>query len=99
MPENYVDPTDPSQGFITPNALETGKNLTLSLNLAYEIGPDRDAYFQIYNIFDREDITSMVIYHPQTGGVIGRVEGDQVFYVPFSRTPPRFFAFGVRQEF
>jgi len=99
VPENYVDPTDPSQGFITPNALETGKNLTLSLNLAYEIGPDRDAYFQIYNIFDREDITSMVIYHPQTGGVIGRVEGDQIFYVPFSRTPPRFFAFGLRQEF
>jgi len=99
IPENYLDPADPSQGFITPGLLETGKNLTVSLNLSYEIGPGRDAYLQIYNIFDREDVTSYVFYHPQTGAVIGDIQGDEVYYVPFSRTPPRFFAFGIRQEF
>jgi outer membrane receptor protein involved in Fe transport len=99
VPENYVDPNDPQQGFITPNALETGANLTVSLNLSYETQPNRQLYLQIYNLFDREDATSYVIGHPQTGGIIGRVENDQVYYVPFSRTPPRFFAFGVRQAF
>ena len=99
VPENYLDPSDPSLGFKSPNSFKTGKNLTVSLNLAYEIGPGREAYFQIFNLFNRADITSNVIYHPQTGGIIGRVEGDQVFYVPFSTTPPRFFAFGIRQEF
>ena len=99
VPENYVDPNDPQQGFITPNALETGTNLTASLNLSYETQPNRRFYLQIYNLFDREDATSYVIGHPQTGGIIGRVENDQVYYVPFSRTPPRFFALGVRQAF
>ena len=99
IPENYANGVDASDGFITPGELETGTNLTLSLNLDYEIGPGRDAYFQIYNLFNRDDVTSYVVYHPQTGGLIGDVVGDQVSYVPFSRTPPRFFAFGVRQEF
>jgi hypothetical protein len=63
------------------------------------MGNDREAYMQIFNILGRDDVTSNVIYHPQTGGIIGRVEGDSVFYVPFSTTPPRFFAFGIRQEF
>jgi hypothetical protein len=99
IPENYVDPGDPAQGFVSPNALETGSNLTISLNLAYEIGTGREAYLQIYNVFDREDVTSKVIYHPQTGGLISEPVGDEVYYVPFSRTPPRFFAFGIRQEF
>jgi len=99
VPENYVDPSDPSKGFITPNSFATGKNMTMSLNLAYEIGPGREAYFQIFNLFNRDDVTSEMIYHAQTGGIIGRIEGDQVFYVPFSKTPPRFFAFGIRQEF
>ena len=99
IPENYVNPDDPAQGFITPNSLETGKNLAVSLNLEYRIGPGRDAYFQIFNIFNRDDVTSYAIYHPQTGAVLGETEGDEVSYVPFSRTPPRFFAFGIRQEF
>jgi outer membrane receptor protein involved in Fe transport len=99
IPENFANGVDASDGFITPGDLETGTNLTLSLNLAYEIGPGRDAYLQIYNLFNRDDVTSNVVYHPQTGGLLGQVAGDEVFYVPFSRTPPRFFAFGVRQEF
>ncbi len=99
IPENYLDPDDPSQGFITPGELETGKNLTVSLNLSYRIAPGREAYFQIFNLFNRDDVTSYVIYHPQTGAVLGDVAGDEVTYVPFSRTPPRFFALGLRQEF
>ena len=99
IPENYLDPEDPTQGFIAPNSLETGKNLTVSLNLGYRIGPGRDAYFQIFNIFGRDDVTSNVIYHPQTGAILGETSGGEVSYVPFSRTPPRFFAFGIRQEF
>ncbi len=99
IPENYLDPADPSQGFIRPDSLETGSNLTVSLNLSYAMGCGRDAYLEIYNLFDREDVTSYVIYHPQTAAVIGQTVGDQVFYVPFSRTPPRFVAFGIRQEF
>ncbi|MBN1628512.1 MAG: TonB-dependent receptor [Thermoleophilia bacterium] len=99
IPENYANGVDASDGFVTPGDLETGTNLTLSLNFDYEIGPGRGAYFQIYNLFNRDDVTSYAVYHPQTGGLIGQVEGDQVRYVPFSKTPPRFFAFGVRQEF
>ncbi len=99
VPENYLDPSDPTKGFISPNSLKTGKNLTFSLNLSYQIGPNRQAYLQIYNLTDREDVTSYVIYHPQTGGLLGTVRGDTVRYVPFSRTPPRFFAFGIRQQF
>jgi outer membrane receptor protein involved in Fe transport len=98
VPQNLVDPNDPSK-FISPNSLETGKNLTVSLNLAYQVAPERQVYFQIYNLFDREDVTSYVIFHPRTGAVLGRIEGDSVYYVPFSKTPPRFVAFGVRQEF
>ncbi|MFB3880801.1 MAG: TonB-dependent receptor [Armatimonadota bacterium] len=99
VPQNYLDPADPSKGFITPNSLETGKNLAVSLNLAYQVKEGQQLYFQIFNLFNRDDVTSYVLYHPQTGGLLGAVEGDQLFYVPFSRTPPRFFAFGVRQEF
>ncbi len=99
VPENYVNPNDPRQGFITPNSLETDKNLTVSLNLRYDAGSGREIYLQIYNLFAREDVTSYVIAHPQTGGLIGTVEGNEVRYVPFSRTPPRFFSLGVRQEF
>ncbi len=99
VPENYLDPADPQQGFITPNSLETDENFTVSLNLSYETGPSRTIYLQAYNLFGREDVTSYVIAHPQTGGLIGQVQGDEVYYVPFSRTPPRFFAVGVRQAF
>ena len=99
VPENYVNPDAPQQGFITPNSLETDDNLTMSLNLSCETGPNRQVYLQIHNLFGAEDVTSYVIAHPQTGGLIGRVEGDKVYYVPFSRTPPRFFALGVRQAF
>jgi outer membrane receptor protein involved in Fe transport len=99
VPQNYVDPSDPSKGFISPNSLETGKNLTVSLNLAYQVKEGQSVYFQIFNLFDRGDITSYVIYHPQTGGILGTVEGNELSYVPFSATPPRFFAFGIRQEF
>jgi outer membrane receptor protein involved in Fe transport len=99
VPENYVDPSDPSKGFITPNSLETGKNLTVSLNLAYQVKEGQQLYFQVYNLLGRDDITSYVVYHPQTGAILGELVGDEVHYVPFSRTPPRFFAFGVRQEF
>ena len=99
VPENYVNPNDPRQGFITPNSLETDKNLTVSLNLRYDAGSGREIYLQVYNLFAREDVTSYVIAHPQTGGLIGTVEGNEVRYVPFSRTPPRFFSLGVRQEF
>ena len=99
VPENYVDPNDPSKGFISPNARRTDPNLTVSLNLSYQTGKGREVYLQIYNLFNRDDVTSYVIAHPQTGGLIGKVEGYEVHYVPFSRTPPRFFAFGVRQEF
>jgi outer membrane receptor protein involved in Fe transport len=98
VPENYLDPSDPSKGFIAPNSLKTGKNLTVSLNLSYDLAPGRQMYLQIYNLFGRDDVTSHVIYHPRTLGVIGRIEGDSVYYVPFSRTPPRFFALGIRQE-
>lgn len=99
VPENYLNPSDPGQGFITPNSLETDKNVTVSLNLSYEMEPGRQVYLQVYNVFGRDDVTSYVIGHPQTGGLIGRVEGDNIYYVPFSRTPPRFVALGVRQEF
>jgi outer membrane receptor protein involved in Fe transport len=99
IPQNLVDPNDPSRGFISPNSLETGRNLTVSLNLGYHLTPEREIYLQVYNLFDREDITSYVIFHPRTGAVLGRIEGDSVHYVPFSKTPPRFIAFGVRQEF
>jgi outer membrane receptor protein involved in Fe transport len=99
VPQNYIDPNDPSKGFITPNSLQTGKNLTVSLNLAYQVRPGQQVYFQVFNLFDRRDVTSSVIYHPQTGGILGEVEDDELFYVPFSQTPPRFIAFGVRQEF
>jgi len=103
IPENLVDPTDdpenPVHGFKTPNSMQTGKNLTVSLNLSYEVGPGRQVYFQIFNLLNRDDTTSYVICHPRTGALLGRVDGDNVYYVPFSKTPPRFFAFGVRQEF
>jgi len=99
VPENYLDPNDPSKGFVTPNSLKTDKNLTVSLNLAYDLKPGRQVYCQIYNLFARDDETSRVIFHPRTGALIGNIEGDSIYYVPFSRTPPRFFAFGVRQEF
>ena len=99
VPENYVDASDPSKGFVAPNSLETGKNLTVSLNLTYEMKPGRQLYLQIYNLFARDDVTSKVIYHPRTGALLGRIEGDRIYYVPFAKTPPRFFAFGVRQEF
>ena len=98
VPENCVDPSDPEK-FITPNSLQTGKNLTVSLNLAYQVREGQQVYFQIFNVFNREDVTSYVLYHPQTGGILGDVTGEELHYVPFSRTPPRFFAFGVRQEF
>ncbi len=99
VPENYLDPNDPSKGFISPNSLKTDKNLTVSLNLAYDLRPDRHLYLEIYNLFARDDETGRVIFHPRTGALLGRIEGDSIYYVPFSRTPPRFFAFGVRQEF
>jgi len=99
VPQNYLDPNDPSKGFRSPNAFQTGKNLTVSLNLAYEIGPQRQAYVQIFNVFGRDDVTSNVVFHPRTGAIIGRIVGSTVSYVPFSRTPPRFIAFGIRQEF
>jgi outer membrane receptor protein involved in Fe transport len=99
VPRNYLDPSDPAKGFITPNSLHTGKNLTLSLNLSYQIGPRRQAYVQIFNLFDREDVTSYVIFHPRTGAVLGQISDGAVQYVPFSRTPPRFIAMGIRQEF
>lgn len=99
VPENYLDPSDPSKGFISPNSLTTGSNLTFSLNLWYDLGPGRQVYLQIYNLFNRDDVTSYAIYHPRTGGIIGDVADGAVTYVPFSRTPPRFFALGVRQEF
>lgn len=99
VPENYVDPDDPSQGFLAPNSLKTGKNLTCSLNLSWELAPGREVYLQFYNLFGREDVTSYVIYHPRTGALLGSVVDDKVHYVPFSRTPPRFIAFGIRQEF
>jgi outer membrane receptor protein involved in Fe transport len=99
IPENYLDPDDPAQGFIAPDTLETGSNLTVNLNLSYTMGPGREAYLEVFNLFDREDVTSYVVYHPQTGAAIGRIEGDQVYYVPFSRTPPRFVAVGIRQDF
>jgi hypothetical protein len=99
VPRNHIDPNDPSKGFRPPNSLMTGRNLTVSLNLSYEIGPRRQAYVQIFNIFDRSDVTSFVIYHPRTGAILGKISDGKVDYVPFSRTPPRFFAFGIRQEF
>ncbi|NIR00911.1 MAG: TonB-dependent receptor, partial [Gemmatimonadales bacterium] len=99
IPENLLDPTDPAGGFVSPDDLTTGDNFTLSLNLWYDIGSDREAYLHMYNILGSDDVTSKVIYHPQTGAVIGRIEGDSVFYAPFSTTPPRFFAFGIRQWF
>jgi len=40
-----------------------------------------------------------VIYHPRTAALLGPVEDGAVRYTAFSRTPPRFIAFGVRQEF
>jgi len=99
VPQNYVDPSDPSKGFISPNSLMTGSNLTVNLNLSYHLGPGRQVYFQIFNLTGRDDVTSYAIYHPRTGGLIGEIVGDAIYYVPFSRTPLRFFAIGVRQEF
>jgi len=99
IPENLVDPNDPTKGFISPNARRTDPNLTVSLNLSYQVGAGREVYLQVFNLFGRDDVTSYVIVHPQTGGLIGRVEDRKVYYVPFSRTPPRFIAVGVRQEF
>lgn len=103
IPQNLVDPNDdpnnPAHGFIQPNSLKTGKNLTVSLNLSYEIGPGRQAYLQIYNLFARDDVVSYVIAHPRTGALLGTIVDGAVYYVPFSRTPPQFFAFGLRQEF
>ena len=99
IPQNCVDPSDPDGGFISPNSLMTGKNLTVSLNLSYQIGPGREAYLDIYNVFDRRDVTSYVIYHPNTGALLGEIRDGAIYYVPFSRTPPRFFAFGIKQEF
>ena len=98
VPENYADPNNPLGGFVNPNALKTDENLTVSLNLSYEIGPGRQCYLQVYNLFDRDDVTSYVLYHPNTGALLGEIVGDTARYVPFSRTPPRFFAFGIRQE-
>ncbi len=94
-----MDPSDPSKGFISPNSLHTGSNFTLSLNLGYEAAPGRQLYLQIYNLLGVDDVTSYVIYHPRTGGIIGNVANGAVRYVPFSRTPPRFVAVGIRQEF
>ncbi len=99
VPQNYIDPNDPSKGFISPNSLQTGKNLTVSVNLSYQVRQGQSVYLQVFNLFNREDITSQVIYHPQTGGLLGNVVDGEVFYVPFSRTPPRFIALGIRQEF
>lgn len=99
VPQNYIDPSDPSKGFRQPNSFMTGKNLTVSLNLSCELGHGRQMYFQIFNLFNREDITSYVFFHPNTGAIIGKIVDGAVSYVPFSRTPPRFFAVGLRQEF
>jgi hypothetical protein len=71
----------------------------VSLNLSCELGHGRQMYFQIFNLFNREDITSYVFFHPNTGAIIGKIVDGAVSYVPFSRTPPRFFAVGLRQEF
>jgi len=99
VPQNFVDPSDPSKGFRTPNSFMTDSNLTVSLNLSYDLRPGRQVYLQVFNAFGREDVTSYVIYHPRTGAIIGKVSDGTVRYVPFSRTPPRFIALGLRQEF
>ena len=99
VPQNYLDPSDPAKGFVSPNAFRTGRNFTVSLNFDYEVSEGRTAYLHIYNILDSDDVTSYVVYHPRTGGIIGNIVDGAVYYVPFSRTPPRFFAFGIRQEF
>jgi hypothetical protein len=99
VPQNYIDPNDPSKGFRPPNSFTTGKNLTLSLNLSYDLDHGRQVYVQVFNVFNREDVTSYMFFHPRTGAVIGKTADGAVSYVPFSRTPPRFVAIGLRQEF
>ncbi len=95
--QNYVDPNDPSKGFIKPNTLMTSPNYIISLNLGYCIGPNRQLYIQCYNLTNRSDVTSYVWYHPRTGGLLGSISGDTISYVPWSRTPPRTFTFGIKQ--
>ncbi len=96
--QNYIDPNDPSKGFIKPNTLMTSPNYIVSLNLGYCIGPNRQLYLQCYNLTNRSNVTSYVWYHPRTGGLLGNISGDTISYVPWSRTPPRTFTFGFKQD-
>jgi outer membrane receptor protein involved in Fe transport len=96
-----LQPTD-------PNALRTGNNFTVSLNLSYQVEKDRGIYLDIFNIFNRRDVTSLVWYHPNTFAPIGYQDptpdsansGDEFYaYQPWTKTPPRFIAVGIKQGF
>jgi len=91
-----------------PNALRTGSHLTLNLTASYRLRPEVLLYASVYNLLRSKDVTNLVWYDPNTGAVLGYVppEGTPgpdnpgtIRYVPYTKTPPTFVAFGVRYSF
>jgi len=88
-----------------PGKLRTGRNLVVSLNLNFQAKENTECFVEIYNIFDRRDVTNMVWYHPDSGAVLGTQPPNATYpngyieYVPFTTTLPRSFAFGFRVRF
>jgi hypothetical protein len=99
--DGNLQPTEPS-------ALRTGTHYTVSLNVGYNLRPDRQVYLNVYNIFRTSKATNLVWYDPNTGGVLGYhpPEGTPseenpgtINYVPYTETPPLFAVLGIRQTF
>jgi outer membrane receptor protein involved in Fe transport len=88
-----------------PNKLRTGANLVVSLNLNYKSNSDTEWFVDIYNLFDRRDVTNFVWYHPDTGAILGlkpptpEYPYGYIDYVAFTKTLPRSFTIGLRRKF
>jgi outer membrane receptor protein involved in Fe transport len=92
----------------TPNSLRTGSHHTFSLNITYNLGPDRQVYLDLYNLLRSDRATNLVWYDPNTGAVLGyrppegtpsAANPGTITYTPYTVTPPFFAVIGVRQYF
>lgn len=88
-----------------PNSLRTGSNFVFSLNVTYKQNDETEWFVDIYNIFNRRDVTNLVWYHPDTGAILGlhaptaEYPNGYIDYIPFTTTLPRSFTFGFKQRF
>lgn len=91
-----------------PNSLRTGSHLTVNLTVNYRLRPETSLYLSVFNLLAAKDVTHMVWYDPNTYAVLGYTppEGTPsadnpgvINYRPYTRTPPRFIAVGLRQSF